>query len=69
MKEPKYESLGKLDKWILSRLCVMVETVNHSLEKYEFHTATNALKNFLYYELCDVYLVSIFKIKYLKYMI
>ncbi|XP_071050505.1 valine--tRNA ligase [Onthophagus taurus] len=54
----KYESLGKMDKWILSKLSGMVKIVNDSMERYEFHNATAALKNFIYYEFCDIYLES-----------
>lgn len=51
-------ALKKMDKWILSRLSYMVKIVNESLEKSDFHVATSTLKNFLYYDFCDVYLVS-----------
>lgn len=50
--------LSLIDKWILSRLCRMLSTVQRGVESYDFYLATTALKNFLYYEFCDVYLVS-----------
>ncbi|XP_018564087.1 valine--tRNA ligase-like [Anoplophora glabripennis] len=48
--------LTLMDKWALSRLSFMVDTVNDGLRGYNFHVATAALKNFLYYDFCDVYL-------------
>ncbi|KAG5898253.1 hypothetical protein JTB14_029631 [Gonioctena quinquepunctata] len=50
------KDLSLMDKWILSRLTFMVDTVDQALENFDFHVATSALKNFLYYEFCDVYL-------------
>ncbi|KAF5299665.1 hypothetical protein FQA39_LY11460 [Lamprigera yunnana] len=50
------EKLSITDRWILSRLSRMVSNVNGALEQNEFHVAVAALKNFLYYEFCDVYL-------------
>ncbi|KAK5640482.1 hypothetical protein RI129_011293 [Pyrocoelia pectoralis] len=47
-----------MDKWILSRLSKMVKNVNEAIENNEFHLATASLKNFLYYDFCDVYLES-----------
>lgn len=51
--------LGKWDLWILSRLADTLKTCNESFESYNLHTATGALKGFLYNNLCDVYVVSI----------
>ncbi|XP_076764385.1 valyl-tRNA synthetase, mitochondrial [Xylocopa sonorina] len=45
-----------IDKWILSRLSVMISIVNHTLAKRDFHKAIAAMKEFLYYEFCDFYL-------------
>lgn len=50
--------LSLIDRWILSRLCRMLRKVQQGVESYDFYLATAALKNFLYYEFCDVYLVS-----------
>lgn len=50
--------LGKWDLWILSRLAETLKICNDSFENYNFHSATGALKNFLYSNLCDVYVVS-----------
>ncbi|XP_044745986.1 uncharacterized protein LOC123307655 [Coccinella septempunctata] len=51
-------SLTTMDRWILSRFSGLVQTLQDALEKYEFHVATLALKNFLYYDFCDNYLES-----------
>lgn len=53
-----FASLPLMNKWILSRLSKTICTVNDALETYEFHVATKALKDFLYYDFCDVFLVS-----------
>ncbi|VVD01026.1 unnamed protein product [Leptidea sinapis] len=49
-------NLTYFDKWILSRLSDMVHIVNKSMDAHEFHTATKALKKFIYGEFCDIYL-------------
>lgn len=50
-------SLPIMNKWILSRLSGMVDSVNDGIRSYDFHVACKALKEFLYYDLCDVFLV------------
>ncbi|KAJ8706118.1 hypothetical protein PYW07_010895 [Mythimna separata] len=50
--------LTYFDKWILSRLAHMVETVNKAMENYEFHLATKAIRTLMYNEFCDIYLES-----------
>lgn len=61
-KIPPNKTVGNnlllMDKWILSRLSAMVSEVNKALESHNFHLATAALKQFLYAEFCDVYVVS-----------
>lgn len=54
--ESDLTGISDMDKWILSRLADTVQTVEKSLEDYNFHLATFALKNFFYSNLCDVYL-------------
>lgn len=49
-------NLTYFDKWILSRMSDMVETVNKSMDNYEFHLATKAIRTFMYNEYCDIYL-------------
>lgn len=48
-----------MDKWILSRLSLAVESCNTSFENYELNGATTACYNFWLYDLCDVYLVML----------
>lgn len=50
------EDLTYFDKWILSKLSNMVETVNNSMDAYDFHLATKSLKTHIYNEFCDIYL-------------
>lgn len=50
--------LLSMDKWILSRLAYTVDAVDSHIEEFDFNMATSALKYFLYYNFCDVYLVS-----------
>ncbi|GBP26291.1 Valine--tRNA ligase [Eumeta japonica] len=50
------DDLNYFDRWILSRLAHMVKTVNDSLDNYDFHLATKALRSMIYNEFCDVYL-------------
>ncbi|KAM3968691.1 valyl-tRNA synthetase, mitochondrial [Aphomia sociella] len=50
------KDLTDFDKWILSRLADMVEIVNTSMNSYDFHTTTKAIRTFMYNEYCDVYL-------------
>lgn len=53
-----FSRLPLMNKWILSRLSRMVDTVNGAIGVYDFHVATKALKDFLYSDFCDVFLVS-----------
>ncbi|KAG5677754.1 hypothetical protein PVAND_007485 [Polypedilum vanderplanki] len=56
MKNLKGIELSEIDFWILSRLGNTIETVSKSIENYNFHFATAALKTFFYNNFCDVYL-------------
>lgn len=58
LTEVNAEKLMNMDRWILSRMSDMVERVNAAIENYDFNIATGCLKSFLYYDFCDVYLVS-----------
>ncbi|XP_057657718.1 probable valine--tRNA ligase, cytoplasmic isoform X2 [Diorhabda carinulata] len=51
-----YDRLEIMDKWILSKLTRMVDKVIGGMENYDFYICTNALKKFLYFEFCDIYL-------------
>lgn len=54
-KEKKY--LNSLDQWILSRLSLMVDRVNNAFAERNFHKAIAAIRQFLHYEFCDLYVV------------
>lgn len=48
--------LTVFDRWILSRLADMVEKVNETMDTYDFHIATKAIRTLIYNEFCDTYL-------------
>lgn len=50
---------SSIDRWILSRLAVTIDTCNKGFDQYEFASATNVCYNFWLYDLCDVYLESL----------
>jgi valyl-tRNA synthetase len=56
--------LSLADRWILSRLNSVVETVTRSLDEYRFNEAANALYQFVWHELCDWYLEIIKPVLY-----
>ena len=56
--------LSLADRWILSRLNSVVETVTKSLDEYRFNEAANALYQFVWHELCDWYLEIIKPVLY-----
>jgi valyl-tRNA synthetase len=58
------QDLSLADRWILSRLNGVVETVTKSLDEYKFNDAANALYQFVWHELCDWYLEIIKPVLY-----
>lgn len=52
----RMEDLSRVDMWLLSRLSTLVQSVYASLDNFDFHVATYLLKQFLYRELCDVFI-------------
>ncbi|XP_011499758.1 PREDICTED: valine--tRNA ligase, mitochondrial-like [Ceratosolen solmsi marchali] len=52
------QTLTTIDKWILSRLSFMVDSVNNGFDEKAFYKAVSSIKQFMYYEFCDYYLVS-----------
>lgn len=52
----KPEKLLSIDQWILSRMAMMVDNVNQAFEQKNFYKAIIAIKQFFYYEFCDIYL-------------
>ncbi|KZC08286.1 Valine--tRNA ligase, partial [Dufourea novaeangliae] len=53
-QEPKCIIL--IDRWILSQLSLVVNTVNNAFLERDFHTAIASIKSFLHYKFCDFYL-------------
>lgn len=47
--------MSEMDRWLLSRLGNTLTVVNSSMDNYNFHLATAALKSFFHGDLCDVY--------------
>lgn len=48
-----------MDRWVLMCLHRAAVSVSAALESADLCQATAALKHFLYYQLCDVYVVSL----------
>ncbi len=53
---PAAESLGQIDRWILSRLHQSAEEVSAQIDAYRFDLAATALYEFIWNEYCDWYL-------------
>ncbi len=53
---PLRESASLADRWILSRLQRVTETVTDLMERYQFHEAGHMLYEFLWSEFCDWYI-------------
>ncbi|XP_046570599.1 valine--tRNA ligase-like [Haliotis rubra] len=56
---PQHQLCGKereMDKWILSRLCLAVESCTSGFQAYDFPAATTACYNFWLRVVCDWYL-------------
>jgi valyl-tRNA synthetase len=65
--EPKSIHPASLpDRWILSRLDRVAETVADALENYKFNEAAGAIYQFIWHELCDWYLEAIKPVLYGK---
>jgi valyl-tRNA synthetase len=56
--------LSLADRWILSRLNGLAETVTRSLDEYRFNDAAAALYQFVWHEFCDWYLEIIKPVLY-----
>ncbi|MBW1858698.1 MAG: valine--tRNA ligase [Deltaproteobacteria bacterium] len=52
------------DRWILSRLNTVTETVTVGIDEYKFNDAANALYQFVWHEFCDWYLEIIKPVLY-----
>ncbi len=51
-----YSQLTLSDRWILSRLSRLTESVDKNIEEFRFHEAANQLYHFLWDEFCDWYI-------------
>ncbi|MFQ5876110.1 MAG: valine--tRNA ligase [Acidobacteriota bacterium] len=52
---PRPEELGLAERWILSRLARLTESVDRSLSEFRFDEAAGALYQFIWHEYCDWY--------------
>ena len=62
----KFNSINQFDKntmdtnlecrWILDKLDILIKNCNESFENYNFAQITNNLREFLWYDFCDVFL-------------
>lgn len=48
-----------IDKWILTKLVEMTTLVAEAFDKYQFHTALEAIQKFIWHDFCDQYLEAI----------
>ncbi|MDW8058749.1 MAG: valine--tRNA ligase [Thermomicrobium sp.] len=53
---PRRETTSLADRWILSRLQRVTESVTDLMERYHFHEAGHTLYEFLWSEFCDWYI-------------
>jgi valyl-tRNA synthetase len=56
--------LSLADRWIMSRLNRLVDTVTVGIDEYKFNDAANALYQFVWHEFCDWYLEIIKPVLY-----
>ncbi|KAI5729625.1 hypothetical protein M8J76_004697 [Diaphorina citri] len=49
------KALSVSERWILSRLANTIDEVNSNLETFNIHVAARSLKQFLYGDLCDIF--------------
>ena len=53
------EYLTVVDKWILAKLVDTIKQVTEALDNYAFHSALNALQNFVWHDFCDQYIEAV----------
>ena len=53
------KSLSLVDRWILSRCCLVANNVSQAIDSYRFNDAAGVLYNFVWHEFCDWYLEAI----------
>lgn len=57
--QPPADTLALQDRWIVSRLQHVANTVSHALDSYRFNEAAGAIYQYVWHELCDWYLEAI----------
>ncbi|MFX0087460.1 MAG: valine--tRNA ligase, partial [Candidatus Hodarchaeota archaeon] len=62
IEDLKKNELEYADRWILSRLNILVKKVTESMDNYDYLKASREIKNFYWNEFCDWY-IEISKIK------
>jgi len=50
------ENLTLIDRWILTKLARVVNKVTEALDNYQFHVATESIRNFFWHDFCDQYI-------------
>jgi valyl-tRNA synthetase len=56
LKEFDYSNLTFSDKWILTKLNDVINSVRKNMDKYEFHNVGAELYNFIWNDFCDGYI-------------
>ena len=51
-----FDNLSLSDKWILTKLNKLIESVRHNMDKYDFHNVGNELYSFIWDFYCDWYI-------------
>ncbi|MBF0396426.1 MAG: valine--tRNA ligase [Desulfobacterales bacterium] len=64
--EIKIDNLSLPDKWIVSRMVNVINSVSEALDEYRFNDAASSLYTFVWHELCDWYLEAVKPILYGK---
>ena len=50
------DNLSLADKWILTKLELLIKEVKKNMDKYDFHTVGNNIYNFVWNDFCDWYI-------------
>ncbi len=56
LKELDYTGITFSDKWILTKLNILIENTKKNMDKYEFHNVGSELYNFIWNDFCDGYI-------------
>lgn len=61
---PSADAFSVADRWILSRLNTLADTVERTLDEYKFNEAASAVYQFVWHEFCDWYVEIIKPVLY-----